>query len=179
MRGTPSCSTTSACFAHGTQNLAAGQRRSDGIAIRTRVRSEHEPVTLLDLMENVPQHGYAFFLSDSYETSSSFSPAPTILPLALSLAPSGPTGNTILARASAANVPPVHAGYILWRRASLRGFAPLPHRRHPHPPEPALNGHRRPHAPRSRPPSPMRGSASSPSTRVSISSRKASPKRPR
>src|SRR5580658_2414074 len=79
------------------------------------------------------------------EPSSSFSPWPTILPLALFPARSGPGGNTILAHASAASARPIHAGYIPWPRASLRDFAPLLDRRHPHPPKPVRNGHRRPH----------------------------------
>jgi chromosome condensin MukBEF ATPase and DNA-binding subunit MukB len=49
-------------LSHGPQNLAAGQRRSDRVAVRPRVRREHEPFTLLDLMENVPQHHCAFFM---------------------------------------------------------------------------------------------------------------------
>src|SRR6202040_3217577 len=51
---------------HGAQNLTTRQSRSDGVAIRPRVRRKHEPVTLLDLMENIPQHNlYAFFSLDS------------------------------------------------------------------------------------------------------------------
>src|ERR1700693_2036297 len=47
---------------HGAQDLAARQRRSDGVAIRPRVRRKHEPVTLLDLTKNIVQHVlYAFF----------------------------------------------------------------------------------------------------------------------
>src|SRR5216684_161674 len=88
----------------------------------------------------------------SDEPSFSFSPAPAILPLALSPARNGPAGNTIPARVSAEDAPPVRALYILWRRSSLLDFDPLPGRRHPHPPEPAPSGHHRPHAPRSPPP---------------------------
>jgi len=36
-------------LAHFAQNLAAGERRSDGIAIGTRVRREHESFALSDL----------------------------------------------------------------------------------------------------------------------------------
>src|SRR5258708_25207813 len=88
----------------------------------------------------------------SDEPSFSFSPAPAILPLALSPARNGPAGNTIPARVSAEDAPPVRALYILWRRSSLPDFDPPPGRRHPHPPEPAPSGHHRPHAPRSPPP---------------------------
>src|SRR5712671_2239188 len=81
-----------------------------------------------------------------------FSPAPTILPHGLSPAPNGLNGNTILARVFAANAPPIHALYILSRRAILRDFVRLPGRRHPHPPEPAPSGHHRPRAQQSRVP---------------------------
>ena len=47
---------------HGAQNLAARQRRSNGVAIGPRVRRQHEPVALLDLLENILQHRYAFSL---------------------------------------------------------------------------------------------------------------------
>ena len=46
---------------HGTQNLAARQRRPNGVAIGPGMRGKHESVALLDLMENVLQHPYAFF----------------------------------------------------------------------------------------------------------------------
>jgi hypothetical protein len=42
------------------KNLAAGQGRSDRVTIRPSVRREHEAVALLDLMENINQHRYAF-----------------------------------------------------------------------------------------------------------------------
>ena len=39
-------------FAHRPQDLAAGQRRTDGVAIRPCVRGQHEPIALLDVLEN-------------------------------------------------------------------------------------------------------------------------------
>ncbi len=43
-------------LAHCEQYLAAGQRRTDGIAIRPRMRCQHEPVALLDVLENLFHH---------------------------------------------------------------------------------------------------------------------------
>src|SRR4029077_1330707 len=52
-------------LAHRTQDLAARQRRSDGVAIGPSVRSKHEAVALFDLLENILQHEfYAFFSPD-------------------------------------------------------------------------------------------------------------------
>src|SRR5579862_5186811 len=50
-------------LSHGAQNLAAGERRADGVAIRARMRSEHEAVALLDLLENFLQHWLSFLLT--------------------------------------------------------------------------------------------------------------------
>ena len=43
-------------FAHGAQDLTAGQRRTDRIAIGSGVRGQHKPVTLFDVFENIFQH---------------------------------------------------------------------------------------------------------------------------
>jgi hypothetical protein len=48
-------------LAHGTQDLAAGERGTDSVSIRTRVRSQQESVALLDLFENLAKH----FLPDA------------------------------------------------------------------------------------------------------------------
>ncbi len=46
-------------LAHGAQDLAAGEGRSDRIAIGTSVRRQHEAIALLDLLKHIPQkiHG--------------------------------------------------------------------------------------------------------------------------
>jgi len=111
-----------------------------------------------------------FSRSDSYETSSFFRPRQQFFHRAFP-APSGPAENTILARASTAAVYQFMPVY-LWRRANPQDFAPLlivaidiyqtcadfivghMHRSDPHKSYPRI--------------------ASSPSTSVSISSRKAS-----
>src|SRR5579863_4129469 len=77
-----------------------------------------------------------------------FLPAPTILLPALFPVPNDPAENTILARASSATAPLIHAVYILSQRAAPQGFAPLPGRRHQHRPEPALSARRPRQAPR-------------------------------
>ena len=43
-------------FAHRAENLAAGQRRTDRIAIRPRMRRQQETVAPLDMFENFSQH---------------------------------------------------------------------------------------------------------------------------
>ena len=43
-------------FSHAAQNLAAGQRRSDGIAVRAGMRGENECLPSTDLIQNFVQH---------------------------------------------------------------------------------------------------------------------------
>src|SRR5579859_6751619 len=43
-------------LAHGAQNLTASQRGTDGVAIGTGVRSQHETLVLPDLPEHIFQH---------------------------------------------------------------------------------------------------------------------------
>ena len=43
-------------FAHRVQNLAAGQSRTNRIAIRTRMRRQKKALALLDVFENFSQH---------------------------------------------------------------------------------------------------------------------------
>jgi hypothetical protein len=47
-------------LAHGAQNLAAGKRRSDGVAIRPGVRGQHETIVLSDLPEYIVDIAVAF-----------------------------------------------------------------------------------------------------------------------
>jgi hypothetical protein len=46
---------------HGTQNLAAGERRSDGIAVGPGMRRKYEAVALFDLLEHILQHSLCLF----------------------------------------------------------------------------------------------------------------------
>ncbi len=48
-------------LAHRAQNLAAGQRRSDRIAVGTGVRGQHESLVLSDLPENILDAAMPFF----------------------------------------------------------------------------------------------------------------------
>ena len=56
MPGTPSLSTTMASLPMLRRICAAGQRRSDGIAIRPRVRGEDELLPSSDLVQDFVQH---------------------------------------------------------------------------------------------------------------------------
>src|ERR1700733_15134042 len=166
-------------LSHGTQNLAARQRRSYGVAVRPRVRRKHESVALLDLLENVLQHRYAFpppvfvrdfilfFARASSSSTRAFSRSErssrkynsgarlnrnrsTSSCLIYSLAAIRPSRQRSASRSS-----PSTSTKTCAERPSSATWTPVT------------------------PTSPMRGSANSPSTSVSISSRKASPNRPR
>src|SRR4029077_4851591 len=43
-------------LAHRTQDLTAPQRRTDSVAVRPGVRSQHKPMALFDLPENFFEH---------------------------------------------------------------------------------------------------------------------------
>src|SRR5580692_2380773 len=166
-------------LSHGSQNLAARERRSHGIAIGPRVRRKHEPVALFDLLENIPQHHYAFFKPGfvrdfilffaraSSSSTRAFSRSErssrknnsgarlnrnrsTSSCLMYSLAAINPSRLRSASRSS----PSTSTRTCADRPSSATCTAVTPTK-------------------------PMRGSASSPSTSVSISSRKASPNRPR
>src|SRR6202020_2374050 len=50
-------------LAHGAQDLATSESRSDGGAIRTGVRGRHESSVLSDLPEHIPDAAMPFFHS--------------------------------------------------------------------------------------------------------------------
>ena len=43
-------------LAHGEQNLATGERRSNRVTIGPRVRSQQKAAALLDVLQNLSQH---------------------------------------------------------------------------------------------------------------------------
>src|SRR5258708_15029590 len=165
---------------HGAQDLATRQRRTNRIAIGACVRGQHESISLLDLLENILQHEfYAFFSSD-------FARA-----FILFFARANNSSTRAFSRSDRSSRK-YNSGARLRRKRSTNSCfiysfaASRPSRlRSASWSSPSTSTKTCAELPSSATctavtlTSPMRGSASSPSTRVSISSRKASPKRPR
>src|SRR5882724_8627591 len=100
-------------LAHGAEDLAARQRRADGIAVGPGVRGQHEALVLSDLPEYILEHvARPFFHLVPCGPCFFFSPAPTILPRGPFPVPRGPAGSTTPARASNAGARPVRGGCI-------------------------------------------------------------------
>src|SRR5258708_28216276 len=166
-------------LAHGAQHLAARQRRSNGIAIRTRVRSQHESISLFDMSKNILQHRYAFLPLDPARSFSRF------------LARANNSSTRAFSRSERSRRKYNSRARLRrkrstnsWRMYSLAANKPS-RLRSASWSSPSTSTRTCADRPSSATctaltrTSPMRGSASSPSTRVSISSRKASPHLPR
>src|SRR6267154_3961445 len=165
---------------HGAQDLAAGQRRTDGVAIRPCVRGKHETITLLDLLENILQHEFYAFFSPDFARA-----------LILFFARANNSSTRAFSRSERSSRK-YNSGARLRRKRSTNSCfmyslaASKPSRlRSASRSSPSTSTTTCAERPSSATctavtrTSPMRGSASSPSTSVSISSRRASPSRPR
>ena len=162
-------------LAHAAQDLRAGQRRSDRISVRPGVRCEEKPITSSDLIQNFVQHpGYpepraSVFLFLILVNNSSIRP-----PFCVGAVKHE---NKFRRMPQSQIRRPTRAGYSPIE--AVKAFQALGHffvvsRRLQRTParscRPATSALRSPLT------SPMRGSPSSPSTRVAISSRSASPR---
>src|SRR5208337_2070132 len=166
-------------LAHGAQHLAAGQRRSYGVAVRTGVRRQHESLMLSNLPQHVRKHvAMPFFHRIPCGPCFSFSSsrALAVLPPAPFPAPRGPAGNTIPERASDVIAPPVRAGCIPAPLPNPPCSDPHPGRRLPHSPTPAPTVRRRQYEPPSR--SPAQSADRPTRLRPAFQSPRAEPHRP-
>src|SRR5580700_8161388 len=105
-------------FAHGTQNLAAGQRGADSVSIGTGMRRQHESFALSDLPKNIFEHvampslhWASCSLSLYSALCCAFSPAPAIVLPAPAHARHDRAEKTTPELASAACGPPVRGEY--------------------------------------------------------------------
>src|SRR5260370_15289618 len=163
---------------HGPQNLAARQRRSDGVAIGPRVRRQYKPVALFDLLKDLLQHRHAFYPVFGRAFILFFARASNSSTRAFSRSERSSrkynSGARLSRRRSASSC-------LIYSLAAVKPSRLRSASRS----SPSTSTRTCAERPSSAtctpvtPTTPMRRSASSPSTSVSISSRKASPNRPR